>query len=112
MGSHIIHRETIQSKEEILQQLNAVVDRTKKKNMINVTRQNVIEGAIRGFQRRTFDPNAQLNVIFGGEDGIDDGGLTREFMRLLKKAISQHPIFCGNEGSKQLALHAPGSHFA
>jgi hypothetical protein len=78
--------------------------------MVNVTRENVIEGAIRAFQRRSFDPCADLHVKFVGEDGIDDGGLTREFMRLLKKEISQQPMFVGKDGSKMLALHAPCMH--
>lgn len=101
----------MKSKEEILLQLNSVVDPLRKKNLVNVTRENVIEGAIRAFQRRSFDPCAGLHVKFGGEDGIDDGGLTREFMRLLKKGISQHPIFVGKDGSKMLAVHAPGMYF-
>ncbi|MES9884047.1 MAG: hypothetical protein ABW185_24635 [Sedimenticola sp.] len=92
----------------MLQQLHSAVDLTRKKNLINISRTNVIDGAIRCFRRRTFDPLAPLHVKFGGEDGIDDGGLTREFMRLLRKEISQQPIFCGDDDSKQLALDSPG----
>jgi hypothetical protein len=79
--------------------------------VINVTRHNVIEGVMRGFQRKTFDPLAELHVKFGGEDGIDDWGLTRECMRLLKKEICQHQIFCGNDNSRQLVLNATGLDF-
>ncbi|WAR19960.1 hypothetical protein MAR_001798, partial [Mya arenaria] len=102
-----ISRDSTKSKEEILLELNSVVDRSRKKNMVNVTRENVIEGAIRAFLRRSFDPCADLHVKFGGEDGIDDGRLTREFMRLLKKEMRQQPIFVGKDGFKMLALHAP-----
>jgi hypothetical protein len=73
--------------------------------VINVVRDNVLEGALRGFGRRSFDPRKPLSVKFCGEDGIDEGGPSREFFRLLLKQVQGLPIFSG-EQSRMLILDA------
>jgi hypothetical protein len=66
----------------------------------------VLDGALRGFARVSFDSWKQLSVKFAGEDGIDDGGLTREFLRLLMRAVQEMPLFQGNTNSKMIVLDA------
>ena len=56
-------------------------------NLVNVVRDNVLDGGFRAFKRKNFKPEARLSVCFIGEDGIDDGGLQREFATLALKEI-------------------------
>ena len=63
---------------------------------------------MRAFQRKSFDYGANLCVRFAGEDGIDDGGPSREFMRLALIGISSLPIFEGKGDQKMLALDYKG----
>ena len=59
----------------------------------NINRQNVLDGAIRALKRRSFNVKARIDINFSdiltglSEDGIDAGGPTREFLRLLMDAI-------------------------
>jgi hypothetical protein len=73
-------------------------------NVVNVDRENVLDGGLRGFNRKSFDPCFRLNVRFSGEDGIDNGGLTREFMHLALIQLKDLAIFGGPENSKFLTL--------
>ena len=52
------------------------------KNKINVSRNSVMEAGLRAFARENFDLRNRLHVKFLGEQGIDDGGLSVEFLRL------------------------------
>ena len=101
---------------EALTQLasSAEINETDEKNRINVVRENVLEGAIRAFGRNNFKMNNKLDVKFVGEMGIDNGGPTRDMMRLVMKELSQK-FFIGEE-DKFLKLDAVGmynwvSHF-
>ncbi len=45
------------------------------------------------FKRRRFDPDAKLDIVFVDDEGVsegdvDDGGPSREYLRLLMKAYS------------------------
>lgn len=73
-----------------------------KKNIINVDRFNILDGARRGFNRKSFNPFSEISVRFSGEAAIDDGGPSREFTRLCLIAIKNSPIFEGSEYSKML----------
>ncbi|XP_049913667.1 uncharacterized protein LOC126398392 isoform X2 [Epinephelus moara] len=78
-------------------------------NQINVCRNNVLLCSLRAFKRRNFNPEAKLNVVFVDEDGngegaVDEGGPTREYLRLLMRAIHQSNIFEGHEKDRQLSL--------
>ncbi|XP_049898937.1 G2/M phase-specific E3 ubiquitin-protein ligase-like [Epinephelus moara] len=78
-------------------------------NQINVCRNNVLLCSLRAFKRRNFNPEAKLDVVFVDEDGngegaVDEGGPTREYLRLLMRAIHQSNIFEGHEKDRQLSL--------
>lgn len=78
-------------------------------NMINVCRENIMDGAIRAFARRSFNPESKLSVIFmddfmQAEGSVDEGGPTREFFRLLMMALKDSTLFTGPQNSKNLSL--------
>lgn len=66
------------------------IGETPSSNMINVCRENIMDGAMRAFTRRSFNPEAKLSVIFmddfmQAEGSVDEGGPTRGFFRLLSE---------------------------
>jgi len=61
----------------------------------------------RGFMRKTFNPCHKLSVRFSGEAAIDDGGPTREFLRLALSQI-ESKLFYGESTGKFLTLDASG----
>ena len=76
-------------------------------NQINVCRDNVLLCSLRAFKRKSFDPEAKLDVVFvdeddNGEGAVDEGGPTREYLRLLMRAVHQSNIFDGHEKDRQL----------
>lgn len=82
-------------------------------NMINVCRENIMDGATRAFRRRSFKPEAKLSVVFmddlmQAEGAVDEGGPTREFFRLLMIALKDSTLFTGPENSKILSLDSHG----
>lgn len=80
-------------------------------NQINVCRDNVLLCSLRAFKRRFFNPEAKLDVVFVDEDGegeVDEGGPTREYLRLLMRAVHQSNIFEGHEKDRQLSLDTQG----
>lgn len=91
----------------IIENLMTQLDEDAQKNVINVSRHMVIQGARRAFNKYTFNPRAAMSVKFVGEQGIDAGGPTREFMTLCLKAIQDSVIFHG-EGEKFLAKSVGG----
>lgn len=64
---------------------------------------------MRCFNKLRFNPLAKLSVKFAGEDGIDNGGLSREFARLAVRAISKLQIFEGPPENRNLSLDASGT---
>lgn len=56
---------------------------------------NVLDGEYRGFKKARFNPAAPLNVNFAGECGIDNKGLTQEFLTLALAAIKNSPVLAG-----------------
>ena len=82
---------------------------------ICVNRAAVLDGAIRGFKRISYDPTHRISVRFSDDKGtteeaVDLGGPRREFLRLLTEALAQSEMFEGTEGNN-LALDASGSHY-
>ncbi|XP_039678117.1 G2/M phase-specific E3 ubiquitin-protein ligase-like isoform X2 [Perca fluviatilis] len=78
-------------------------------NQINVCRDNVLLCSLRAFKRRFLNPEAKLDVVFvdeddNGEGAVDEGGPTREYLRLLMRAVHQSNIFEGHEKDRQLSL--------
>jgi hypothetical protein len=49
-----------------------------------------------------------LSVRFAGEDGVDSGGLTREFLRLAMQAIKSSALFHGEDNGKFVRLDYSG----
>lgn len=54
-------------------------------NQINVCRSNILKCSLQAFQRRRFNPEANLDVVFVDEDmnaevSVDEGGPTRDFL--------------------------------
>lgn len=92
---------------EILEKLSAVVEHDGKANIVNVDRDNVLDCAFRLVQRR-FKPQRPLSVRFTDEDGVDSGGLTREFMRLTMQAMEQSVIFHGAVNARFIRLEYSG----
>jgi len=77
------------------------------KNIVNVTCFDVLEGGFRAFTCNTFRSDRKLSVRFAGELAIDDGGPTREFLRLSLKEIAFSRLFYGDNG-KFLTLYMDG----
>ena len=68
-----------------------------RQNVVNLTLDDVLDGARRGFKRTTFQDKCALSVKFSGEAGLDDGGPTRRFMRFNTKALRDSHHFGGPE---------------
>ncbi|XP_025758213.1 uncharacterized protein LOC102079890 isoform X2 [Oreochromis niloticus] len=101
----------------ILNGLWAKIDNTScpTSNQINICRDytgnvhNIMKSTLQAFRRRRFNPAARLDVVFvdsekTSEGAVDGGGPTREYLRLLMKAIHQSNIFEGPEKDKRLTL--------
>ncbi|XP_062418993.1 uncharacterized protein LOC134131245 [Pungitius pungitius] len=94
--------------QEILLELSSKIS-TKQQCKFNINHSAVWDGAVRGFQRVSYDPNLMITVKFSddmgrNEEGIDLGGPRREFLRLLMETMARSPMFEGNENSKNFAL--------
>lgn len=98
---------------DVLRRLRAVVVDTGCKNIVNVDREDVLDGGFRAFNRKTFKPERLLSVRFSGEDGVDNGGLMREFLQLSIKALSKLSIFTGGGADRgcNLSLDYKGNQF-
>ncbi|CAI5673965.1 unnamed protein product [Oreochromis niloticus] len=96
------------SAKDILEELSAKINQ-QKKCKFNINRSTVLDGAIRGFKRVTYDPCHTISVRFSDdmgvpEEAVDLGGPRREFLRLLIEALPLSPMFEGEEGKMNLAL--------
>ncbi|XP_056000514.1 G2/M phase-specific E3 ubiquitin-protein ligase-like [Ostrea edulis] len=87
---------------EILKELQQKIQPNGKKNTINVDRNNILD-CKNSFRREKFKENQPLFVRFSGEKGIDDGGPSREFMRMMIRSIAQSSIFEGKETNQMLS---------
>ncbi|KAJ8001102.1 hypothetical protein DPEC_G00187740 [Dallia pectoralis] len=79
----------------------------------NINRSAVLDGAFRGFNRTTYNPNATMNVKFSydlgrSEESVDLGGPRREFLRLMVEVLARSSMFEGSDGSQNLALDIAG----
>jgi len=103
--------------QAILTKLVSKVDsnRCPTSNQINVCRENILNGSMQAFKRRPFDPSGKLDIIFVDMEGVsegavDEGGPSREYFRLLMKAIQHAKIFEGPEQCRQLTLDTHGKY--
>jgi len=92
---------------DVLHHLESNIDSDGDKNIVNVMREDVLDGGFRGFMRKTFNPRHKLSVRFSGEAAIDDGGPSREFLRLALSQI-ESKLFYGESNRKFLTLDANG----
>ncbi|XP_077100303.1 uncharacterized protein LOC143751604 isoform X2 [Siphateles boraxobius] len=97
--------------QTILKKLQSTIDGNicPTANQINVFRENILQCSLQAVKRRRFNPQAKLDVVFvdaeeNGEGAIDEGGPTREYLRLLMRAIHQSNVFQGHEKDLSLAL--------
>ena len=95
---------------QILQKQKDGTDNKARKNIINVDRDDVMDGCKRAFMRPRFNPKAGLDVKFVGEEGIDNGGLSSELLRLLLNEVRHLSIFTGPEYARNLVLDQKGVH--
>lgn len=83
-------------------------------NIINVIRGNEFKCFQRVLNRKTFDIFKRLDVNFVdasniGEGACDNGGPTREFLRLLVYDVFRSTLFEGPDDSKNLSLSTSGN---
>ncbi|XP_016521610.1 G2/M phase-specific E3 ubiquitin-protein ligase-like [Poecilia formosa] len=96
--------------KDILEELSESIN-TGMHSKFNISRSAVLDGAIRGFKRATYNPQYSMNVKFSddfgkSEEAVDLGGPRREFLRLLIEALSVSPMFEGPDGRKNLAMNS------
>lgn len=97
---------------DILQDLATQINHHKKCKF-KINRSSVLDGAIRGFKRGTYNPCHTISVRFSddmgvAEEAVDLGGPRREFLRLLMDALSKSQMFEGEEGKMNLAFVTNG----
>ena len=78
------------------------------KNIVNIARSDIMNGALRAFGKKNFNEHTSLDVKFVGEACIDDGSPSREFLSLITKEIRDSPLFHGLDSEKFLQAHAKG----
>lgn len=93
---------------DVLAGLSRNINVDGKKNIVNVDRADVLDGGMRAFSRATFNPKHLLSVRFAAEDGIDTGGLTREFLRLAVSALKNSHLFTGPPNARHIAMDYKG----
>lgn len=75
----------------------------------NINRSTVLDGAVRGFSRITYNPSYTISVKFSDDTGkheeaVDLGGPRREFLRLLMETLKESSMFEGRDESQNLAF--------
>ncbi|XP_057183740.1 G2/M phase-specific E3 ubiquitin-protein ligase-like [Triplophysa rosa] len=94
--------------KQILEELSTKIN-SNQNCKFNINRASVLDGAIRGFTRLSYNPNNRMVIRFSDDKGkfeeaVDPGGPRREFFRLLLVALMQSSMFEGKQGSLNLAL--------
>jgi len=74
---------------------------------ITVRRQNILEDMLRAMQNNPDLDAKYLKVKFLGEPGINEGGLTREFFRLLMKSIDDSGLILDGAPGHRVPRHNP-----
>jgi hypothetical protein len=77
----------------------------RRKILVTMTSETVLEDAIRAFSRDG-DLRRKPSVKYIGQHGIDGSGLTRQFLQDLSRKLPDAPIFIGPENSKELQLNS------
>ncbi|XP_051800889.1 uncharacterized protein LOC127532981 [Acanthochromis polyacanthus] len=97
-----------ESAQEVLLNLASKIDGSRRCGF-NINRTSVLDGALRGFRRPSYNPVYQMCIKFSDdlgkdEEAVDLGGPRREFLRLLMEALALSPMFEGRDGKLNLAL--------
>lgn len=105
------HHNTL-SAQEVLLGLASQID-SNQRCKFNINRSSVLDGAIRGFKRLSYNPKSQMCIKFSddlgmAEEAVDLGGPRREFLRLLMETLMLSPMFEGRDGKQNLALDSSG----
>ena len=95
---------------EALLRLSDNIKLDQKKNIVNVTRHDILDGAYRAFLRNAWDPCLPLSVKFAGEPAMDDGGVAREFLTLAVTEIANSRTLFHGEKGKYLNLDSIGKY--
>ena len=77
----------------------------------NISRSNLWESAVRGFNRKSFSPTKKISIKFMGDIGqpegaIDAVGPRREFLTLILEHLRNSPLFLGEDHRKFLSCLA------
>ena len=96
--------------EEILRRLARIIN-FDEISKFNISRSNLWESAVRGFNRKSFSPTKKISVKFMDDIGqpggaIDAGGPRREFLTLILEHLRNSPLFIGKNHSKFLTCLA------
>ncbi len=83
--------------KQILEELATKIN-SNKTCKFNINHAYVLDGAVRGFTRLSYNPNNRMVIRFSDDKGnyeedIDLGGPRREFLRLLLVALMQSSMF-------------------
>ena len=99
-----------ESLKDILTRLSATMDEGVEGfyNKINVDRDDVLDGGLRGFLRPTFMETSRLHIKFAGEDSSGGGGPTKSFLQLCRVALPDLSIFHQTDNGSYLTLDARG----
>lgn len=90
--------------KEVLQGYRDSFPNDKNANLVNVTREDVLQGLLRAFKRKSFDPEAALSIRFMGEDGSDQGGLRAECITLAYRQIAESKSICQGDNDGKLLV--------
>ena len=73
---------------------------------ITVRRQNILEDMMRAMEGTCMDSEAKyLDVRFLAEPAVDEGGPTREFLRLLMKSIDTNGLYLDGPPGHRVPRH-------
>lgn len=97
---------------EIIANLALAIDPTNI-SRFNISRADVWDGAVRGFQRSTFSESNDIFVRFTDdagslEEGLDMGGPRREFLTILMNHLKNRPTFDGPPERRYLVYNSTG----
>lgn len=75
----------------------------------NINRSAVLDGAIRGFKRVSYDPTFMMSIKFSDdlgrdEEAVDLGGPRREFLTVLMEDLVKSPMFEGRSNRVWLLI--------
>ena len=97
---------------DILKQIRAQLN-LQESCRFNISRADVLDGFRRGLRRKTFNAKKKMSVKFtddfgNSEGAVDQGGPSRELLRLAIRKIQNSAIFEGPMNARKLTLNSSG----